>query len=94
MEESDKAPNSLCSDCLKKLEAGEVATLEIWLYDRTRKKGGGIDTLTCKLLQKTEEPAMECRVVSDEHQVPGVKRVPGLGTMRRSPHGADLLLIS
>jgi hypothetical protein len=70
------------SDCLKRLEAGEVATLEIWLYDRNRKKGGGIDTLTCKLLQKAEETVTECRVSSVEQQLSSAK------TDKRSPnHG-------
>lgn len=42
------------SDCLKRLEAGEIATIEVYKYDRKRKKGGQIDTLTC-LLAKDEK---------------------------------------
>lgn len=38
------------SDCLKRLKAGEVVTLEVWKYDKNRKTGGDIDTFQCQLL--------------------------------------------
>lgn len=41
------------SECLKRLENGETALIEVWLYDRNRKKGGSIATFSCKLLQRT-----------------------------------------
>lgn len=44
------------SDCMKRLEAGEDATLEVWTYDRKRKKGGDIETLTCRLATGVEKP--------------------------------------
>jgi hypothetical protein len=44
------------SDCLKRLETGEVATLEFWTYDQKRNKGGVVEIMTCILLQKSQNP--------------------------------------
>lgn len=39
------------SDCLKRLEAGEMVFLEVYQYDRKRKKGGKIESFDCVLLK-------------------------------------------
>jgi hypothetical protein len=39
------------SECLRRLECGEIVELEVYQYDRKRQKGGHIDTFFGKLLQ-------------------------------------------
>lgn len=43
------------SECLKRLEAGEIVTLEVYKYDRKRKKGGQLDVMQCVLLKNDEK---------------------------------------
>ncbi len=41
---------------MKRLEANEIATLEIWTYDRKRKKGGTVEEMVCQLATGREIP--------------------------------------
>lgn len=53
-------------DCIKQLESGETATIEVWTYDRKRQKGGEIEALTCKLLTGIEKPeAIQGRALTE-----------------------------
>lgn len=47
------------AECLKRLEAGEKVFLEVYQFDRKRKKGGKIDSFDCVLLKNEGIPVGE-----------------------------------
>jgi hypothetical protein len=44
------------SECVRRLERGEIVAIEVYQYDRKRRKGGHIDHFFCKLLQGDDAP--------------------------------------
>ena len=52
------------SDCVRRLEAGEVATLEVYTYDAQRKRGGKIEQMTCQILRGEQEDGVSAGIAT------------------------------
>lgn len=53
------------SDCMKRLETGEICTLGVWNYDRKRQKGGSIEFLDAQLLTGLEKQTVLGRPLTE-----------------------------
>lgn len=84
--------NIRISECLKRLEAGELAELEVYEYDRNRGTGGEIKRLVGKLVTGIERPEthLNGREMTESEREEREKRIQELGFgTKKSPHHSE-----
>lgn len=77
-------------DCLKRLESGETVDLEVWQYDRKRKKGGDVDSFSCQLLTGIEQQTVVGRHLTEAEKIAaGPDDVDDDAHISRKPNHTD-----
>lgn len=85
----DTSENIRISECLKRLEAGELVEIEVYEYDRNRATGGDIKRLTGKLVTgiESKDTHIEGRELTALERADRLKEM-GFG-VKKSPHHSE-----